>query len=115
LGSPKRLFVAVEVGDGHGCSQRRDVRLDAGDLWIEGRPVVHEVYAGSQSLVAQHKSRVRSVRGSATRPTIESHREQQCSKKRHGNDRASNCWGSNGLHRGDDTRPFTTRVSYSRR
>jgi hypothetical protein len=73
------------------------VRLDARDLWIEGRPVVHEIYAGLRSLIPQHESRVRSVRGRATRTAIQSHREQQSGKERYGDYGAPNL-GAGALH-----------------
>ena len=84
------------------------------DLRIEGRPVVHEVNAGRRSLVAQHESGVRSVRGRPTRPAIQSHREQQRCQKRHGDDGAPNGGARSvkhgesigSAHHGGDTRPL---------
>ena len=62
------------------------MRLDTRDLWVESRPVVHEVNAGCGSLITQYESRVRSVRGRATRPAIQSHREQESGKEGYGDD-----------------------------
>jgi hypothetical protein len=66
------------------------VRFYANDLWIECRPVVHEVDSCRRGLVTQHESRVSGVSSRATRPAIQSHREQQCREKRHRHDGASN-------------------------
>src|SRR5205823_1997380 len=38
--------VTIEIGDGYRGAQRRHVRLNVGNLRIEGRPVVNEVDPG---------------------------------------------------------------------
>jgi hypothetical protein len=52
--------------------------------------MVDEINPGRQSLVTQSKSRMRSVRGRATRPAIQSHREQESGKEWYGDDGAPN-------------------------
>jgi len=104
------LSVAIEVGDGHRCSQSRYVRLDASDLWIEGRPMVNEMNASRRGLVTQHESRVRSVRDGATRPAIKSHREEESGKKGYGEDSAPNCWAGAVQHESEyNVRPSRER------
>jgi hypothetical protein len=66
------------------------VRFDTRNLWIEARPMVDEIDPGRHSLVTQNKSRVRSVRSRATRPAIQSHREQESGKEGYGDDGAPN-------------------------
>ena len=51
---------------------------------------MHEVYAGRHSLVTQHESGMRSVRGRPTRPAIKSHREQDSGKEGYGDYGAPN-------------------------
>ena len=66
------------------------MRLDTRDLWVEARPMVDEIDPGRQSLVTQNKSRMRGVRARATRPAIQSHREQESGKEGYGDDGAPN-------------------------
>jgi hypothetical protein len=74
------------------------VRLDTRDLWVKARPMVDETDPGRQSLVTQNKSRVRSVRSCATRPAIQSHREQESGKDGYGDDGAPNRGAGAGQH-----------------
>src|SRR4051812_18817779 len=48
--------VAVEVGDRDRCSERGYMGLDAGDLRVEGRSVMHEADAGVHGNIPQGKS-----------------------------------------------------------
>jgi hypothetical protein len=52
--------------------------------------MMDEIDPGRQSLVTQNKSRVRSIRSRATRPAIQSHREQESRKEGYGDDGAPN-------------------------
>src|SRR5439155_10129996 len=106
--------VTAEIGDRDRCAERRDVRLDACDLWIEGRPVMHEVYAGRHSLVTQHESRMRSIRSRATRSAIQSHREEESGKEGYGDDGAPNGGAGAVQHESEyNVRPSRQRQCYS--
>ena len=91
------------------------MRLDTRDLWVESRPVVHEVNTGRRSLVTEHKSRVRSIRSRATRSAIQSHREEESGKEGNGDDGAPNGRAGAVQHESEyNVRPSRQRQSLER-
>ncbi len=93
------LSVGIEVRDGHRCPQPRNVWLYAGDLWIERRPVVHEMNSGGGRLVTQHESRVRRISDLPDGAAIQSHREKDRRQEGHGDDGAPNGGARSVRHR----------------
>src|ERR1700674_3290429 len=113
-----RPSVAVKVGDGDRCSERRDMWLYARDLWIESWPVMDEGNSGRRGLVTERESGVRGVRGRTARPAIQSHREQQYREKRHADDGAPNGWARSMQHRSEyrarTSRPRCSPLNHAR-
>jgi len=56
------------------------------------------VNTGGRGLITQRKSGMCSIRGGATRPAIESHREENRCQKGNGDDRLSNGWAGSVRH-----------------
>ena len=76
--------VAVEVGDADRCAERRDVRLDVGDLGVEARPVVHEVNPGRGGLVAKREAGVRDISRCPRWRRIHPNRRDDCREEWNG-------------------------------
>ena len=60
------------------------MRLDVGDLRVEGRPMVHEVNAGGRGLVAQHEPGMLRAGRCANWSAIQSGHKADGGKERNG-------------------------------